>query len=387
MASKRHPGKSSPKRRAPAKARKDAQPGASKRVDSDTAVRLYRNSRTTYEVLAEKVAAILEDVLKAEGYEYHSVDYRAKELDSYEKKAEGYDDPATEIHDMAGVRIIAYVESEARLIADRVRDLFDVDPVLSEDKSVSLGVDKVGYRSDHYVATLPAARCKLPEFKKFEGMRFEVQVRTILQHAWAEIEHDRNYKFTGVLPPEIRRRFALLAGSLELLDREFDRIAAEIDEYAGKVVESSSAGQLDISVDTISLRQYLMERFASAVESGALRPTFGRGDEPATRLVYEVERFGVSTLAEFDRLIPDGFEEALLRTYSADDSDNFLGLVREILMIADADKYFTQSWPGSEWKGLGPKSVKCLEDFGVDVDRLAKEYGLTILKGPRKSAR
>lgn len=369
MASKRQPRKSSAKKRAPANTRRAAPPAAGKRVDTDAAVKWYRERRPLYESLAEKVAAILEEVLESEGIEYHSVDKRAKEPGSFESKAQSYDDPTTEMHDLAGIRVIAYVESEVKRIAAIVGDLFEVDPALSEDKSLSLGVDKVGYRSDHYVATLPAARCKLPEFRRYAGMRFEVQVRTILQHAWAEIEHDRSYKFAGVLPPEIQRRFALLAGSLELLDREFDGIAGEIDDYAGEVAEKTSAGQLDIPVDTISLRQYLLNRFASAVEAGDLKPAFGPDDSEGETIVEEIHEFGLSTLGELDKLIRADFISRAPRIYSQ--GSNFLGLVRDILIIADAPRYFEKSWD-ERW-GFDPEEDLAMwAEFGVDVDAVEK---------------
>lgn len=378
MASKRQPRKASPKKKAPANIRKAAPAAAGKRVDTDAAVKWYRERRPLYQSLCEKVAGIVEEVLKADGVDYHSVENRAKELDSYEKKAERYEDATTEIHDLAGVRVIAYVESESRRIAAKVRELFDVDTSLSEDKSMELGVDKVGYRSDHYVATLPAARCRLPEFTKFKGMKFEVQVRTILQHAWAEIEHDRNYKFTGVLPPEIQRRFALLAGALEMADREFDRIAAEIDTYTDEVAGKTAAGELDIPIDTISLREYLLERFASGVDSGTLEPTFGSAEGGARELVRELATFGVSTLAELDRLIPDRFEGEVSSIEAGESTGNFMSLVRLILVISDADRYFKESWQGSSWKYLTARSERHWRAFGVDVDILAKKYGLEL---------
>ncbi len=62
------------------------------------------------------------------------------------------------------------------------------------------------------VAEIKDDRIILPEYQKFKDKKFEIQIRTILQHAWAEIEHDRDYKFTGELPINIKRRFRILAG-------------------------------------------------------------------------------------------------------------------------------------------------------------------------------
>jgi ppGpp synthetase/RelA/SpoT-type nucleotidyltranferase len=66
-----------------------------------------------------------------------------------------------------------------------------------EDKSRNLGTNRIGYRTIHLVVSLSNTRTILPEYSEFDDLKFEIQLRTILEHAWAEIEHDRNYKFKG----------------------------------------------------------------------------------------------------------------------------------------------------------------------------------------------
>ena len=106
---------------------------------------------------------------------------------------------------------------------------------------------------------LSERRLGLAECKKYRDLRCEVQVRTLLQHAWAEIEHDRNYKFSGVLPHEIRRRFYLVAGVLEMMDREFDRLSGDIDEYVERMENEVSAGNYNLSIDSKSVEQYMLK--------------------------------------------------------------------------------------------------------------------------------
>ena len=77
---------------------------------------------------------------------------------------------------------------------------FNIDEKNSLDKKILLASDQIGYRSVHFVCDLGAQRSGLPEFKDLGGLKFEIQVRTVLQHAWAELAHDRNYKFSGTLP-------------------------------------------------------------------------------------------------------------------------------------------------------------------------------------------
>jgi putative GTP pyrophosphokinase len=82
-----------------------------------------------------------------------------------------------------------------------------------------------------------------------------------LQHAWAEIEHDRNYKFSGILPKGIQRRFNLLAGTLELVDNEFEQISEEIEKYSQEVSAKTKIGELNIPINSTSLTQYMTEKF------------------------------------------------------------------------------------------------------------------------------
>lgn len=179
------------------------------------AIEWYSQMRPIYQALASKIESILRDVVDAASINYYTISSRAKTIDSYERKAsqDGYKDPRIEIMDNAGVRVITYTQSDAMRVANLVRDVFDILPQHSLDKAEELGVDRVGYRSIHFVATLGKERQRLPENKVFADMRFEIQVRTILQHAWAEFEHDRNYKFAGVLPAQVKRRVSVLAGA------------------------------------------------------------------------------------------------------------------------------------------------------------------------------
>ena len=71
---------------------------------------------------------------------------------------------------------------------------------------------RIGYASVHYIASLKGSRTSSPEYSRFQNIKFEVQIRSILQHTWAEIEHDLQYKSQESLPRELRRKFARLAG-------------------------------------------------------------------------------------------------------------------------------------------------------------------------------
>ncbi|MBN8733229.1 MAG: hypothetical protein J0L64_22030 [Acidobacteria bacterium] len=129
-----------------------------------------------------------------------------------------------DITDIAGVRVIVPYREDSGRIAKALMAEFKVDPVNSRDKSNDLGVEQFGYQSIHLIVSLTEARATLPEYSRFEGMKAEIQVRSIVQHAWAQIEHGLGYKSQGGVPVEVRRRMSRLAAVLELADQEFSSI-------------------------------------------------------------------------------------------------------------------------------------------------------------------
>ncbi|MDQ0496804.1 RelA/SpoT domain-containing protein [Paenibacillus brasilensis] len=142
----------------------------------DEIIKWYVNVRPTYKNLASKVESIIREVLNSSGISYYTVSSRAKDIESFSKKAskEKYKNPKKEIKDMAGIRIITFVKSEVLQCCDIIKPLFDIDPDHSVDKTKELGNDKVGYRSIHYVAKLTDERLGLPEYSVFKELTFEI---------------------------------------------------------------------------------------------------------------------------------------------------------------------------------------------------------------------
>jgi len=208
--------------------------------------------------------------------------------------------------DMAGIRIITYLDSEAKKINDVIRSSFLIQPEHSIDKTEELGIDRVGYRSIHCICTFPEDKCQLDEYKKFSGHCFEIQIRTILQHAWAEFEHDRNYKFKGegVLPQELKRRLAIIAGNLELMDWTFEQLAISINGYVNDIHKKTGEGDLSSRITSASLNVYLRGKLDELVKHG-LTPILYNDDI----VINELSIMGISTLKQLDDFIPSDFNE------------------------------------------------------------------------------
>jgi putative GTP pyrophosphokinase len=180
---------------------------------------------------------LIESILKDSGCEVHVVTSRTKSLDSIRGKLrkKSYPDPNREITDCIGIRIITYYAGTVDVVVRILRGEFEVDEGRSVDKASTLRRGEFGYKSVHLIARLTTARARMPENSSLRGKWMEIQVRSILQHAWAEIEHEVVYKAGVEYPDEVLRQFASLAGALEILDREFTELRKKknqlIDEY------------------------------------------------------------------------------------------------------------------------------------------------------------
>lgn len=134
----------------------------------------------------------------------------------------------------------------------------------SDKSEVLLREERLGYQSIHYLVELKPNRTALPEYSRYKGLVAEIQLRTVLQHAWAEIEHDIQYQSVETIPGPVRRRFMALAGMLEIADREFQAVQAEderLRQQARTSVEEGRLEQVEITGD--ALKAYLDKTLGS----------------------------------------------------------------------------------------------------------------------------
>lgn len=346
----------------------------------ENSIKWYSENKILFEQLSKKVETIIQEILIDNKIPIHAIYSRAKEIDSYSKKIEDskYTDPISQITDLSGIRIIAYVESDLDKISKIIEEHFEIDKENSIDKSQTLGTDKVGYRSIHFIGKLPIDRIKLPEYKKFGDLCFEIQIRTILQHSWAEIEHDKNYKFAGELPNYLKRRFKVLAGVLELADREFNQIAFEIDKYSTKVNAETKKGKLNIEIDSTSIKSYLDNKFKGIVNYG-LKPEF-LGPSKESKVLIELRDFGITTLKELDEIVPSDFlENVINKKIEFTERQSYTGLLRHFMMINDAEKYFRVSWK-ENWVRISSKNVKTIKIYYPNFENLLTENKIVVIK-------
>ena len=229
------------------------------------AVQEYAELQPRLEPVTERSVAVVTSLLDDAGINYLSVTGRTKSVASFAAKAAraepgsaAHDDPLRGITDQVGVRVITYVLSDVAAVAELLTDQMQVldDRDLGRETA---NEGRFGYASRHLLVALePSGEESLPDRPA------SVQVRTVLQHAWAEFEHDIRYK--GTVPeehvPDLDRRFTLAAGLLELADREFSEIRDRIQAVVPTRFGGDDPGDPRISAH--DLASFLSGQYADA---------------------------------------------------------------------------------------------------------------------------
>ena len=219
----------------------------------------FQKKALLYDEFTRKLADLIERYLQDAHIVIHSIDHRVKTPHSLAdklNKPEASYKTLSDVTDLAGVRIVTYFNSDVERISEIIKSEFEIDNENSIDKRELLDADRFGYLSLHYVVSLGERQYGFPGLGRVMGLKGEIQIRSILQHAWAEIEHDLGYKSKHAIPLDLRRRFSRLSGLLELADEEFDGLKEDLHAYAREIEMSFS---LENRIDKVSLGQFIRE--------------------------------------------------------------------------------------------------------------------------------
>ncbi|MBA7710859.1 hypothetical protein ES703_119807 [subsurface metagenome] len=227
----------------------------------DGILREYDEKYRTIKSFTSDLEKLISKLLNSRDLKVHSVTSRVKARDSliakcgriHEEKYKKLND----ITDISGIRVITFFPDEVDAVAELIQKEFTINYRLSDDKRAELDPDKFGYLSLHYIAKLSRGRLRLAEYRRYRGLQAEIQIRTILQHTWAEIEHDLGYKTKLSIPRDVRRRFSQLAGVLELVDNTFAQIRDDLSRYEDNVSNQVKEVPELVQIDKASLLAFI----------------------------------------------------------------------------------------------------------------------------------
>ena len=222
----------------------------------------YDNNIENYNILYDVIIKFLKKLLVDDNKLFlEGLEGRIKSRKSLEKKLElkgmKYSS-IKDITDIIGTRIITFYNDEVDFVASLIQKHFNIDYDNSIDKRKLYEVDRFGYMSLHYICTLKKEIYYDENRPELNEIKFEIQMRTALQHVWATIFHDTGYKSDIEVPKEYIRNLSRLSGLLELADDEFRMIRDSISNYRMKIRTLVSTGDFnDITLNMDSFKGYL----------------------------------------------------------------------------------------------------------------------------------
>ncbi len=272
-----------------------------------------------YQDVLKKMQEIVTDSLHRQimerGIYINALESRIKTRESLVGKLrlKGYKyNSLTDLTDILGVRVITFYSDEVDKIAAMAESLFEIDWENSVDKRKVHDLNSFGYMSLHYICRIPKSMFYDEKMPEVNEVRFELQMRTALQHVWANMHHDTGYKSGVEVPQAHLRTLNCMAGMLELVDEQFSRIRTEINDYRRRVKSLVAGGNFDeVQLNTDTFDSYLeLKPFQPLMLKIAAINQAEIYHDSLSGYVIPLKKLGFNTLGDIERLIKRFSEDA-----------------------------------------------------------------------------
>jgi ppGpp synthetase/RelA/SpoT-type nucleotidyltranferase len=297
-----------------------------------------REHYVRYGEFAETITHILEKAIQASDLPRpQSIQHRAKSSKSLKDRLEESgmlhsDNIEAERRDLAGARLIFYTNTDVdRFLNSRlIFENFEIERDATRIHHPTAENEGRRYRALHYTAKLKPDRAKLPEYARFDGMRCEIQIHTILNHAWSETSHDIAYKhkpregFGTKAMEEINNRlnrimdkYLLPAGyEFQRVQHDYERLQQGKEVFDGDILKSlESAADNNERFDLItSLKEHVIPNYddVPAIFGDLIEPLLSAvikaKDRPVTPRKTPFGELEGKTAADVARLVVDLLE-------------------------------------------------------------------------------
>jgi putative GTP pyrophosphokinase len=234
------------------------------------------------------------------------------------------------ITDLIGVRVVCLYEDEVKKIADVIGDNFEVLEITDKINDLESTEDEFGYKGLHLDLKINGQRRALPEYARFSFLRFELQIRTIVQDAWSVLDHKIKYKKS--IPARLKRRINALAAQFETVDHEFLAIKNEslVLESEAKTAVAKPIQSQKSPIDVFQFLAIAREHFPGY----AFMPHFGDG------FVQEIlQRHPGFSGADFNIALKS--LKARIERYRSQSpyAMNPYTMIRHVLFLSDQEKF------------------------------------------------
>lgn len=173
---------------------------------------------------------------------------RIKELDSIRRKAfrKGItiEEAMQSFGDLVGARVVCNNVEDIYRFYELIREILPADDVVNVDDFIK-SKQASGYRAIHLNVRFRTREGLSPDY-----VQCELQIRTLLQDAWAELAHDDVYKSGTTLPPDLVARTEDLSELLALADGIAGKIRQRIQNDFSR---EGTPSLIDVSNEGLAL--------------------------------------------------------------------------------------------------------------------------------------
>ena len=260
-------------------------------MDIDELGREYDTRLPEFKKLESEVLFIFNERLQKEAIKINIIESRVKSIRSLKEKIANnmLDDPFNQVKDLVGFRIVCLFISDIPIIRDIIFNDFDV---IEEDNKIEANTSSFGYMSLHFICKLKLAY-EGPRYNDIKEMVFEIQLRTITMHAWANISHYLDYKTNNDIPEELRRDFYALSGLFYVVDKHFELFYESSRKMRKEIAKTFKQNKIpfdqDINLD--SLIAYLKYKLPDRKHADS---------KSVSELVHELRSSGYKSIADIE---------------------------------------------------------------------------------------
>lgn len=224
----------------------------------------YDTKLNSYNLLKEEALFILRNNLEKTDIKISNIESRIKTKQSFINKVvvNDYNEPFDKVNDILGIRVISLFLSDIDKIIKIIKDSFIT---LSVDDKINSLTSDFGYMSVHLIVKMKS-EYNGPRYDFIKDIVFEIQVRTITMHSWANISHYLDYKSDFDIPQELKRDFYALSGLFYVADQHFELFFKQSRKNRARIDKLFEKGNntytQEINLDTLSsyLKNKLPER-------------------------------------------------------------------------------------------------------------------------------
>jgi len=279
----------------------------------------YQNCYPTYKDFLKELKILFEKLFRENNLSYLQIETRIKPLPSFLDKAyrliSSNEHFSPRFNDLLGVRVIAFYLEDVDRIAELIERKFKVHLKNFEYEAQHRAPDKFGYSSKHYKISLPNSFGS-SKLEKLKNIVFEVQIRTVAQHAWSIIDHKIRYKTTEELPTDIQRQIFQLSALFEMADNQFYSIKQKLEESERLELIKYKKGDLTAKINKATFGYYIethknmIQTIIEQATKIGFNDTAIQYDANSIRYLLMIfKRLGIKSMRELEAI----FEEARIK--------------------------------------------------------------------------